>query len=50
MFQGFSQSVGVANIQPWLSLIQHPPRYITKLSFGAGFAETMNILLKKRKT
>ncbi|NUM34747.1 MAG: HAD-IIB family hydrolase [Candidatus Brocadiae bacterium] len=49
MFKGFSQSVGVANIVPWLSLIHHPPKYKTNACCGEGFAEMVDVILKKRK-
>ncbi len=49
MFKGFSQSVGVANIASWLSLIQHPPRYKTNACFGQGFAEMIHTILLYRK-
>ena len=44
MFQAFEQSVGVANVKPYLPRLKHPPRYITASEAGAGFAELAKFL------
>jgi hypothetical protein len=44
MFGAFPFSVGVANVKPFLSRIQTPPKYITTLEAGAGFAELARFL------
>jgi len=48
MFEFFQNSVGVANITKFSDLITKPPKYITKKKSGKGFAELVEILLKKR--
>jgi len=48
MFEFFPISVGVANITKFTDIISHPPRYITKLESGLGFAEMVRVLLSKR--
>ena len=45
MFEHFTHSVGVANIQRFAAQLTHPPRYITKGERGAGFAELVRQLL-----
>jgi HAD superfamily hydrolase (TIGR01484 family) len=45
MFEHFSHSVGVANIQRFEAQLTHPPRYITSAERGAGFAELVRHLL-----
>jgi len=44
MFAAFSQSVGVANVRPFLPRIKHPPKFITASEAGAGFAELAKFL------
>lgn len=46
MFSRFPLSVGVANIQPYLSSMQHLPNYVTRLPGGEGFAEVAERLLE----
>jgi hypothetical protein len=48
MFQHFSHSVGVANIQRFASQLTHPPRYITHGERGTGFAQLASHLLRSR--
>ncbi len=48
MFEFFPISVGVANISKFTEIITHPPRYITNMDSGLGFAEMVSILLSKR--
>jgi HAD superfamily hydrolase (TIGR01484 family) len=48
MFGYFDLSIGVANVQPFLGLIEHPPAYITTAQGGEGFAEFADMLLKSR--
>lgn len=55
LFRGFSDSVGVANLLPFLSGAGmggrsiHPPRWITSLKSGAGFVEMADKLVSCRK-
>jgi hypothetical protein len=44
MFQAFPLSVGVANVKPFLNRIKNPPKYVTTLEAGAGFAELSEFL------
>jgi len=45
MFDFFSRSVGVANIRRFAARIATPPKYVTRASSGAGFAELVARLL-----
>ena len=45
MFAFFPNSVGVANVRPFLDRIAIPPAYITQAESGAGFVELANFLL-----
>jgi HAD superfamily hydrolase (TIGR01484 family) len=45
MFAYFPNSVGVANVRPFLDRIATPPAYITQREAGAGFVELANALL-----
>ena len=45
MFAFFPYSVGVANVRAFGDRIATPPRYVTKLACGAGFAELADFLL-----
>ena len=45
MFEFFPQSVGVANIRRFAELIATPPKFVTRASSGAGFAEVVAHLL-----
>lgn len=49
MFQFFPLSVGVANIQPFLGGLAHPPAFVTKNRGGRGFAEGAALLTGMRK-
>lgn len=49
-FAFFPQSVGVANIQPFLGSLPVPPRYITQADHGQGFSECAQIVLRHRPT
>ena len=48
MFGHFPNSVGVANIRRFESLLTHLPRYITHSERGAGFAEVARAILSAR--
>jgi len=45
MFDFFPRSVGVANIARFAGLIATPPKYVSRASCGAGFAEVVARLL-----
>ena len=45
MFDFFPCSVGVANVQRFAGVIATPPKYITRASAGAGFAEVVGHVL-----
>ncbi len=45
MFDAFTHSVGVANIQRFASELTHFPRYVTQGERGAGFVEVASALL-----
>jgi len=46
MFNFFPYSVGVANIERFAGLIATPPKYVSRASSGAGFAEVVARLLE----
>ena len=46
MFEHFTHSVGVANIQRFAAQLTHPPRYVTPGERGAGFAQVAQHLLR----
>ncbi len=48
MFQHFTHSVGVANIERFLSQLTHKPRYVAEGARGAGFAEVARAVLQRR--
>lgn len=48
MFESFTFSVGVANLSRYLPRLKHPPRWITSLESGAGFAEMSQRLISSR--
>ncbi len=50
LFEYFPQSVGVANILPFLSKIKTPPNYISEKKGGKGFVELANKLLKLKSS
>ena len=45
MFGFFPNSVGVANVRPFLDRIATPPAYITQREAGAGFVELADFLI-----
>jgi hypothetical protein len=45
MFEYFDNSVGVANIDQFMGLITHPPRWVTSRPGGFGFAELADLIL-----
>jgi HAD superfamily hydrolase (TIGR01484 family) len=45
MFEHFPHSVGVANIRRFEAQLSHPPRFITPLERGAGFAQVAQAIL-----
>lgn len=47
MFEHFSLSVGVANVERFLSSMEHVPIYVTKGKGGYGFVELAKLLLKE---
>ncbi len=48
MFAELPQSCGVANVAPFLELMEHHPAYVTRGAGGYGFAEAAEELLRKR--
>lgn len=48
MFKFFSVSVGVANVNNYVDLIEDLPTFITEKKSGLGFAEMVDILIRKR--
>jgi HAD superfamily hydrolase (TIGR01484 family) len=48
MFQHFTHSVGVANIQRFAPQLTHLPNYITPSERGAGFAEVAMAILRAK--
>ena len=50
MFAYFPNAVGVANVQDFLDMISTPPAYVTRASYGAGFAEVASQLLTFRSS
>ncbi|GAB1458071.1 HAD-IIB family hydrolase [Spirochaetota bacterium] len=49
MFGRFPLSCGVANVKNYASLLNKPPKFVTKLPFGYGFAEGVDVLLRLRE-
>ena len=50
MFAAFPLSFGMANVKEYLDLIEDHPTWITDGECGAGFAETVDLLLSARNT
>jgi hypothetical protein len=50
MFREFETSVGVSNLQSFLSDMKHLPQYITAEKSAGGFREAVDVILKKRAT
>lgn len=48
LFEKFPNTVGVANLKPYLSKLAHPPRWITTEESGAGFTEMARKLIASR--
>lgn len=48
MFARFPNSMGVANIQRFVNVLQHAPRYVTTGERGAGFAQVARAVLDAR--
>ncbi|MBN1519474.1 MAG: HAD-IIB family hydrolase [Spirochaetales bacterium] len=46
MFRRYSLSCGVGNVQSFAEFMEHPPKYVTSLSYGYGFAEGVGLILK----
>lgn len=49
MFTHFGLSIGMANLKPYLDLIEHKPAYITSKPCGAGFREVAQRILSARR-
>ncbi len=49
MFEHFTHSVGVANIQRFAVQLTHLPRYVTPDERGAGFAQVAEAILEQRR-
>ncbi|MGD2097526.1 MAG: HAD-IIB family hydrolase [Desulfobacterales bacterium] len=47
MFRFFPNAVGVANIMKFREKIKHRPAYVTRETGGYGFAEMVDVILKK---
>ena len=47
MFQAFTHSIGVANVQRFVPELAHLPRYITRGERGSGFAEVAAAVLQE---
>lgn len=48
MFEFFPNSVGVANITPQLSQLQHQPKWITQEAYGLGFNQMVEAVLNSK--
>ena len=48
MFEGFPISIGVANIRPYVRLMEHSPNYVTEAEGGYGFAEFADAVIRAR--
>jgi HAD superfamily hydrolase (TIGR01484 family) len=48
MFDFFNLSFGMANVEPYLDLMEHAPAFVTSRSSGAGFVEVADLILKAR--
>ncbi len=49
LFAFFSHSVGVANVRRFEDLLADKPKYVTRATAGAGFAELAEHLLQERR-
>lgn len=50
MFAFFDLSFGMANVRPYLDLIDHPPAIITTDPAGAGFCQVAEMIIRARQT
>ena len=48
MFGYFPNACAVANVRPFAEKLAHLPRYVSRQSGGAGFAEIIDTILEKR--
>ncbi len=48
-FAFFTASIGVANVARYVQQLDPPPRYVTVLPNGRGFAEAIDVILATRK-
>ncbi len=48
MFAAFINSVGVANIEPFVARLDHPPAYVSPHESAKGFAELVDMILEGR--
>lgn len=48
LFEKFSNTVGVANLKPYLSKLKFPPKWMTDGTSGAGFSEMAEKLIQSR--
>ena len=49
-FACFRTTIGVANVAPWVGRLTVPPRFVTRASMGAGFAELAAHLVASRRS
>ena len=49
-FAAMHTTFGVANVRASLPHLRVPPRYVASLPMGAGFAEIVSEVLRKRAT
>lgn len=47
MWEAFPESYAVANVEPFLPDLAHPPAHIVSLPGGAGFAQVVKLLLER---
>jgi len=50
MFGYFPNGVGMANIRPYIAMMDHLPRYVTQAEGGSGFAEFADAVVAARQT
>ena len=46
-FAFFTASIGVANVARYAPVLSPPPRYVTSLPYGRGFAEAIDVILSR---
>lgn len=46
LFEYFPNSVGVANLKPYLPKLRFPPRFLTREPSGTGFQELVSLLVR----